>query len=66
MKPTTYLLWVGPFVLLAGGMLLLMFNLKKRKKVITESPLSDEEHQKLDSILHSEIKISSAKEKEGR
>ena len=45
MKPTTYLLWVGPFVLLAGGMLLLMFNLKIRKKVITESPLSDEEHQ---------------------
>ncbi|WP_455202191.1 cytochrome c-type biogenesis protein [Kaarinaea lacus] len=55
-KPTTYLLWVGPFLLLAGGFIILAVNLRKRKELVTEAPLSEEEHQKLDSILHSENK----------
>lgn len=66
MKPTTVLLWVGPFLLLAGGMLLLGVNLKKRKKLVVDAPLNDEEHQKLDSILHTNKNIPSNTEGEGR
>jgi len=65
-KPTTYLLWVGPFLLLAGGLIILVVNLRKRKALVTDAPLSEEEHQKLDSILHSENKSSGSKEGEGR
>lgn len=55
-KPTTYLLWIGPFLLLAGGLIILVVNLRKRKELVKDAPLSEEEHQKLDSILHSENK----------
>jgi len=65
-KPETYLLWIGPFLLLAGGMLILMVNLKKRKTMVVDKPLSEEEHQKLDSILHTEKSSSNEKEGEGR
>ena len=65
-KPTTYLLWVGPFLLLAGGLIILVVNLRKRKATVTEAPLSEEEHQKLDSILHSANKTPENKEGEGR
>ena len=65
-KPTTYLLWVGPFLLLIGGFVLLVVNLKKRRELVADTPLSKEEHQKLESILHSENKSSDNKEGEGR
>lgn len=65
-KPETYLLWVGPFLLLAGGFIILVVNLRKRKELVTEALLSEEEHQKLESILHSENKTSEKKEGEGR
>lgn len=65
-KPTTYLLWVGPFLLLIGGFILLIMNLKKRRALVTDTPLSEEEHQKLESLLHSENKSSDNKEGEGR
>ncbi len=65
-KPTTYLLWVGPFLLLAGGLIILVVNLRKRKELVTEAPLSQEEYQKLESILHSENKTSEGKKGEGQ
>ena len=65
-KPETYLLWVGPFLLLAGGILLLVVNLKKRKTMVVDTPLSEEEHQKLDSILHAEKTSSNENKGEGR
>lgn len=65
-KPTTYLLWAGPFLLLIGGLLILGVNLKKRRAKTTDSPLSEDEHQKLESILHSDNKASAATEGEGR
>lgn len=64
-KPTTYLLWVGPFLLLAGGITILVVNLRKRREMVTDAPLSEAEHQKLDSILHSENNISASKKGEG-
>jgi cytochrome c-type biogenesis protein CcmH len=52
-KPTTYLLWAGPFLLFVMGLILLVANLKKRKTVVADAPLSDEESQRLQSILAS-------------
>lgn len=60
-KPTTYLLWAGPFLLLVGGLIILVVNLRKRKELVTDAPLSEAEHQKLESILHSSSKTSENK-----
>jgi len=58
MKPTTYLLWVGPFLLLIGGLVLLTLNLRRRKSIVIDQPLSAEEHQKLDQILKTQGKAA--------
>lgn len=50
-KPTTYLLWVGPFILMIIGVALLISNLRKRKRVITDAPLSTDESNQLESLL---------------
>jgi len=47
----TILLWVGPFLLMATGIILLYFNLKKRRKIIADVPLSDEESGLFDAML---------------
>lgn len=50
-KPTTYLLWGGPLILLIAGFLILIINLKKRKSAIADAPLSEEEHTRINSLL---------------
>lgn len=55
-KPTTYLLWVGPFILLIVGVALLISNLRKRKQVIADAPLSTDESERLQSLLGAEGK----------
>jgi cytochrome c-type biogenesis protein CcmH len=35
-KPETYLLWIGPFVLFFAGLILLIVNLKSRRKKLAE------------------------------
>jgi cytochrome c-type biogenesis protein CcmH len=54
-KPTTYLLWSGPFLLLAIGAVVLFVSLKRRNQRLTTSnvPLSDEESKQLETLLHS-------------
>ncbi|WP_455204642.1 cytochrome c-type biogenesis protein [Kaarinaea lacus] len=54
-KSTTIFLWVGPFILLVAGLVLLIINLKKRKRVIADAPLSEEESDKLSSLLKAEV-----------
>ena len=49
-QPKTYLLWYGPFVFLAVVLLLVLLFLKKHKPS-SSTQLSDDEKQKLDSIL---------------
>ena len=49
-KPSTYILWYGPFVLLAIGLLMLVRVLKRRSKQ-TESGFSAEEQERLRQIL---------------
>lgn len=49
-KPKTYLLWFGPFLILAFVLLFLLFAIKKQKGT-SSTNLSDEEQRKLNSIL---------------
>jgi len=52
-KPSTYILWYGPFVLLAIGLLVLVRTLKRRGKQ-TDSAFSAEERERLKQILGSD------------
>ncbi len=52
-KPSTYILWYGPFVLLGIGFLVLLRTLKRRSKQ-TESGFSAEEQDRLKQILGSD------------
>jgi cytochrome c-type biogenesis protein CcmH len=55
-RPTTYLLWFGPFVLLIAGMALLFRYVKKRRELIFEQPLSAEEHRRAEALLQTQPK----------
>ena len=48
---TTYLLWFGPFVLLLAGLYVLFRYIKQRRDLITEKPLSDDEHRRAEQLL---------------
>ncbi len=52
-KASTALLWIGPFVLMAGALALLLFNLARRRRraVDERSPLSQEEQQRVAALL---------------
>ena len=50
-KPTTYLLWFGPFILLAIGLLILYWQLKQRRIQIKQQALTDLDRQRLDELL---------------
>jgi cytochrome c-type biogenesis protein CcmH len=54
-KPTTMLLWAGPFLLLLIGLTVLVINLRKRTAALKEDgDLSAEENERLKSLLESE------------
>ena len=50
-KNTTWLLWFGPFVLLAAGAGVFFFVVRRRAKVIEEPTLSDAERKQTDDML---------------
>lgn len=50
-KPTTLLLWFGPFILLLGGAIALLVYLKQRRKQIQEPQLSDQELKHAEDLL---------------
>lgn len=50
-KPTTYLLWAGPFVFLLAGAGILFFYLKRRRKQIEAPPLTEEQHRHAEALL---------------
>ncbi|NOX75563.1 MAG: cytochrome c-type biogenesis protein CcmH [Gammaproteobacteria bacterium] len=63
MKPSTILLWAGPFLLLLIGLTVLIVNLRKRSKMVADdAPLSDDESDRLNSLLHAEDKNKKMKE----
>ncbi len=55
-KSTTVVLWFGPILLLAIGIGVLYFNILRRKKVIAETPLSEEEQRRARALLEDKDK----------
>lgn len=51
MKPTTMLLWFGPFIFLLIGTGALIIYLKKRRKLLEETPLSEEQLNQAEALL---------------
>lgn len=54
MKSYTLLLWLGPFALLLGGLGVLVFQLRKRRKTVAETILSPEAQQRAATLLNDE------------
>jgi cytochrome c-type biogenesis protein CcmH len=50
-KPTTWVLWGGPFLLLAGGVAALIAFLRRRVKDEAAPVLSEEEHRRAAALL---------------
>lgn len=50
-KPTTWLLWFGPFLLLALGIAVLVAVLRHRTRAPAIEPLSDEQKQHAEALL---------------
>lgn len=50
-KMSTYLLWFGPFLLLAAGVAVQLFYLKKRRERAGEKPLSEAERKRVEALL---------------
>jgi len=53
-KPTTMLLWAGPFLLLLVGLVVLVVNLRKRTALLKDGELSSEENERLKALLESD------------
>jgi cytochrome c-type biogenesis protein CcmH len=50
-KPTTWLLWLGPFVLMLVGVVALLMYLRRRNNQVASSGLSDDENKRIDALL---------------
>ena len=50
-KMTTYLLWFGPFVLLAAGFIVQYVYLKRRRQRVADEPLSEKERKRVEALL---------------
>lgn len=50
-KPVTYLLWAGPFVLLIIGIGTLVSFLRRRNRQVVDVPLSEEDQQRAEALL---------------
>jgi cytochrome c-type biogenesis protein CcmH len=50
-KTTTYLLWFGPFLLLAAGIAVQLLYLKRRRERVREKPLSESERKRVEALL---------------
>ena len=54
MKSYTLLLWLGPFALLLIGMSVLFFQLRNRKKTVSDSTLSPEAQKRVTDLLNND------------
>lgn len=52
-RPTTYLLWFGPFLLLVIGMVILFKYVRQRRDLIVPQPLSKDERRRAEELLAS-------------
>ena len=51
-KPITWLLWIGPFVILGIGIAFLLSYLRRRITLVSSKTLSEEDNQKIDALLN--------------
>ena len=51
-KPITYLLWFGPFLMMIGGLIFLVRQLKHRRQLIADEPLSQNERRRAEELLN--------------
>ena len=51
-KPVTWLLWIGPFVILAIGIAGLLMYLRRRNNAVPTVTLTDADNQKIDALLN--------------
>ena len=51
LKPTTTLLWLGPFLLLIGGATVLVLALRRRQKKLADVSLSEAERNRVAQLL---------------
>jgi len=51
LKPTTYLLWFGPFLLLLFGMFVLYRYVTQRREMIADQPLTADERRRAQELL---------------
>ena len=54
-KPRTYLLWIGPFLLLVGGVIIALMLVRRRSKSIADSELNEKDKQRLKDLLDEDI-----------
>jgi cytochrome c-type biogenesis protein CcmH len=50
-KPSTWLLWLGPFVFLIGGVAVLVGYLRRRTGKVVETALSEDEKKRAEALL---------------
>lgn len=50
-KPVTYVLWAGPFILLLIGIVALVSYLRKRSRQVEDAPLSDADRKRAEALL---------------
>lgn len=50
-KPSTYALWVGPFILLVAGIAVLIGYLRRRSMQVVETPLTEDERKRAEALL---------------
>ena len=55
-KPTTWLLWIGPFVILVIGIVVLLSYLRRRNLSIPSTALSKTDNEKIDALLNQDRK----------
>lgn len=53
LKPATYLLWFGPFLLLLIGLVTLFKYVQQRREMIPDQPLSADERRRAQELLQS-------------
>jgi len=51
-KPITWLLWIGPFIILLIGIAGLLIYLRRRNNAVSNIPLSDDDNKKIDALLN--------------
>nr|WP_269460678.1 cytochrome c-type biogenesis protein [Polynucleobacter necessarius] len=50
-KPITWLLWIGPFVILLAGIIGLLIYLRRRNQNVPSTTLSAEDNRRIDALL---------------